>query len=566
MNAVELRNVSKVFMVSHDKPALVRELVPRLLRSRRVEPHWALRNLDVQIVQGTCVGLIGPNGAGKTTFLNIIAGILQPTTGTVSVQGVVVPLLSLGGGFHPELSGLENIFLNGALLGMATREIRRKLDAIVAFSQLDGFIDAPMQTYSAGMQMRLGFAIAVHAEGDMLLIDEVMAVGDQAFQVKCLERLHLLKQQGKTLIVSAHSLSLFEHLTDRTLLLHHGAIIADGTIEHVQRRYAALTQWLASTQEPLSSASRCAIDEQVEHHETHVIQRGWGTRLHTEEAEIQEVQFLDAHEQQVSAVNSGEPLTISVRCAVGRTLHDPHIGIAIFRDDATYCYGPNTRFDGLQFATLHSGTYECRVRVTSLALVPGRYVVSVAIWDTDELAPYAYQNARHSFEIIGASAQGVVQLDHEWRKCPASLSSAILDITVEGPAGRQAWFRTFEPLTLTLTLPPQEYARTLRAECRGPQGQLWWISDYHLAPAPRGQGQRHTLQLRFPQLALLTGRYEWRFRWEVGSVNGEAPATLLTCPIEVIADRGDHGIVYLPHQWSLDTCQRPAESPILNIR
>lgn len=228
MASVSLSGVSKRFRMSHEKPALVRQLLPRLLRSDPGREHWAIRDVSLDVANDGSLGVLGPNGSGKTTLLSLMAGITRPTSGRVAVRGTVAPLLTLGSGFHPELTGLENIFLNGTLLGMTTRQLRRMLDAIVAFSELEAFIDAPLQTYSSGMQLRLGFAIAVHADADILLFDEVLAVGDLAFQAQCVARLETLRREGKLLILVSQSLELIERLTDRAVLLEHGRIVAEG--------------------------------------------------------------------------------------------------------------------------------------------------------------------------------------------------------------------------------------------------------------------------------------------------------------------------------------------------
>lgn len=558
--AVRLRNVSKNFWVSHEKPALVRELLPRLVQPLRMEHFLALRDIDLEVSTGCAMGIVGPNGSGKTTLLSLMAGITEPTRGTVSIQGRVAPLLTLGSGFHPELTGLENIFLNGSLLGMTTREIRKKLDTIVAFSQLDGFLDAPLQTYSAGMKLRLGFAIAVHTECDILVIDEIMSVGDVAFQAKCLEKLLAFKRAGATLIVAAQTADALQPLVDRALLLHQGRIVADGATDHVQQRYAALLPWLADAQEPLSTRARVILQEQVERHNPARVRQGWGQWRGTREAVIEEVRFIDREGRVVDGVNSGDPLTVAVWFTAIRPLVDPHIGVAIFRDDGTYCYGPNTRMDGLQFQTLECGTYECRLHLEVLHLTPGNYRLSVAVWDPLEQAPYAIHAGRYPLEVHGATVFGIIRLDHVWRHhAPADTGADTPQLLVEGPHGRQAWYRTFEPLTFTLTLPTPEdhHPSRLRAECRSPRDELLWASQWTV---PSGEGISSTrapwYQLHFPRLALLTGPYRWSIGWNRPN-EAQRPDATAACALDVMADRLDHGIVHLPHRWELISC-RPA--------
>lgn len=569
--AVRLRRVSKRFRLSHEKPALVRDLLPRLMQPIRWEWLWALRDIDLEVVQGGAVGIIGPNGAGKSTVLSLIAGITQPTNGAVEVRGRVAPLLTLGSGFHPELTGLENVFLNGTLLGMTTREVRKHLEAIVAFSQLDGFIDAPLHAYSAGMQMRLGFAIAVHAACDILVVDETISVGDTAFQAQCLERLLALKREGTTLIMAAQNAEALEPIADRALLLHQGRVIAEGTVDHVRERYAVLTSWLSPVAEPLSAVARLLFQEQAARHQPALIRRGWGERYGTGEAEIEEVCLVDSAGRIVTRVESGAAMTVVVRFTVEHPLKDPHVGVAFFCEDGTYCYGPNTRMDGLQWLTIERGAYECRLAIDALRLTAGAYRLSVAIWDPMERSPYAYHIGGYPLHVTGASTEGVVILDHQFRFAELiDAGEQTPRLMVEGPRGEQAWYRSFEPLTLTamLPLPPPTGAPTLRAECRGPNGELWWVSRWP-APSPKSsmrdggpQGAAPRYQLHFPELALLTGQYQWSVGWETAQAS-LVPSACVSRVIEVMADRLDHGVVRLPHRWQLMTHSRePRQEPV----
>ncbi len=186
---------------------------------------WALKGINLSVNKGECVGLYGPNGAGKTTILKLISKVTYPTKGKILVNGKVAPLIEIGAGFHLDLTGRENIFMNGAILGMGISEIRKKVASIIEFSELEKFIDMPVKKYSSGMYLRLGFSIAIHSEADIFLIDEILAVGDEAFQKKCIEKILSLKKQGKTMVVVSHNMALMEKLADRILYIKEGKIV-----------------------------------------------------------------------------------------------------------------------------------------------------------------------------------------------------------------------------------------------------------------------------------------------------------------------------------------------------
>jgi ABC-2 type transport system ATP-binding protein len=235
---ITARGVSKKFQLHHKRATSVKE---RLLLARKTvsEDFWALHDIDLEIGRGETVGLIGPNGSGKSTLLKILAGILTPTTGTVEVHGRIASLLELGAGFSGELTGRENVYLNASILGLSKREIDRNFDAIVAFSELEPFIDNQVKHYSSGMYVRLGFAVAVHVDPDILLVDEVLAVGDEAFANKCLARVAEFQQQGKTILFVTHGLDLIAQICNRAAVLNHGRMLYEGDpTEAVERMRA----------------------------------------------------------------------------------------------------------------------------------------------------------------------------------------------------------------------------------------------------------------------------------------------------------------------------------------
>ena len=237
--AVEVTDVTMEFRLVHERNVTLKEALVRALRGekRRVEQFRALDGVSLRVERGEVFGVIGHNGSGKTTLLRLLSGVLSPTAGSIVVDGRVTTLIELGAGFNPDLSGEENVYLGGALFGLARSEMRRRLPSIVAFSELERFIHVPVKNYSAGMHARLGFALATDVDPDVLLVDEVLAVGDESFQQKCLQRMRGFREAGKTIVVVSHDLATVETFCDRAMLLERGHVVASGGTREVVARY-----------------------------------------------------------------------------------------------------------------------------------------------------------------------------------------------------------------------------------------------------------------------------------------------------------------------------------------
>ncbi len=229
-NAIEVRQMSKDFKVVYDKPQTLKERLLSLGRKQKPELHHVLKNINVEIKKGETVALIGTNGSGKSTLLKLMTKILYPTQGELETSGKLTSLLELGAGFHPDFSGRENIYFNASIFGLTRKEIEERLDAIIEFSELEGFIDNPVRTYSSGMYMRLAFSIAINVDADILLIDEILAVGDQHFQDKCFAKLHELKESDTTIVIVSHDLNSIKKLCNRGIWIYRGVIKEDGLI------------------------------------------------------------------------------------------------------------------------------------------------------------------------------------------------------------------------------------------------------------------------------------------------------------------------------------------------
>jgi ABC-type polysaccharide/polyol phosphate transport system ATPase subunit len=403
--AISIRDVSKRFRLYRGRRVFtVKDLFVRGGRAGLFagEEMWALRNVSLELARGRMVGIVGSNGSGKSTLLKLIGGILKPTSGTVSVAGRLSALIELGAGFHPEFTGRENVFINGVLLGLSRAEIRERFDEIVAFAGLSPYIDNPVKTYSSGMYMRLGFAIAVTVDPDILLIDEVLAVGDESFQHKCVSKIQEFKGRGKTIVLVTHDLGSVERLCDEAVWLDGGRLMARGGPREIIDRYLGQV-----AQE--EAAVLDAAHEQAEEALSAGTAQRWGSR----EIEITAVRLTDQAGHERYLYETGEPCTIRLAFRAQRPIEDPVFGIGIFRKDGVCCYGTNTAIDGLAVSKL-AGSGEVAVRIGRLELVEGEYLLDVAAHARDG-HPYDYHSRLYTLAVRSRTKDtGVARLAHDW--------------------------------------------------------------------------------------------------------------------------------------------------------
>jgi ABC-type polysaccharide/polyol phosphate transport system ATPase subunit len=403
---IEIDGVSKRFELSSHGTSLKERFVHR--ERARAEQFWALRDISMSVDEGSTIGIMGRNGSGKSTLLKLVGGILKPTAGTVRVQGRIASLLELGAGMHPELTGRENIFMNGAILGMPKRELERRFDEIVEFAELEQFIDQQVKHYSSGMFIRLGFSVAVNVEPDLLLVDEVLAVGDENFQRKCLERVRRFQRDGRTIVVVSHSADQIRQICDQVAVIDHGNLVAldDPAVairvfrEHLledelDRRARSEaeerpSQSLASedivdrVDEPVSAATHGAAQE---------AKRNLRVR-------IAGIEFDYAHKDERRYLLPGEALTITVRYTTDESIDDIVIGLGIF-EHATGrpIYGTNTDILGTPLTTV-AGAGQVTFEVSFLPLLDGTYPITVGIHSHDEATVYDWSEQRTWFEIL----------------------------------------------------------------------------------------------------------------------------------------------------------------------
>ncbi len=398
MPRVVVSNLAKRFILQHHRPTSLRErFVRRRWRSEEWEELWALRNVSFSVDEGEVFGVLGANGSGKSTLLRLIAGVISPTSGEVRTEGRVGALLDLAAGFHPELTGLENIDLNGALLGMSPREIATKRKEIVAFSGLGDFIDSPVKYYSSGMLMRLGFSIAIHLDPDVLLVDEVLAVGDEEFQRRCLERIGELRAAGKSVVLVTHDMAQVRQLCHHAIWLSLGEVKASGKAESVVSAYLA------------------AADGAQRASEAHEGGRRWGSY----DVEIRDV-VIHGDGGTNETILTGHPFTVRIGYVAHRRVRRPVFGVGIRRADGTHVTGPNTLTARLDIPEVSgSGTVEYSVR--RLPLLPGVYLLSVAIYDETIRHPFDHHEAMYRFRVGRGGTletEGVVTFEGTWTHLP----------------------------------------------------------------------------------------------------------------------------------------------------
>jgi ABC-type polysaccharide/polyol phosphate transport system ATPase subunit len=437
VNAIELTNVSKIYrrysgrQFATLKSALLQRSILRDLRPSETFP--ALTDVSFTVPKGSTYGVIGRNGSGKSTALKLVAGITKPTSGTVRVDGRISALIELGAGFHPEISGRENVFINGIMLGLTKREVQRRFDEIVDFAELTDFIDAPVKTYSSGMYMRLGFAVAIHVDPDVLLIDEVLAVGDEGFTHKCLDKFAEFRRRGRTILLVTHSLNLVERFCDEALWLDSGHAKTHGdpkrvvgayltAVEHVEEQLLADTTAKAVEEArrdgqdgrdrldgPVESAQQSADTSNM----FRATEGRWGSR----EIEITDVTLRDHAGQPTFVFHSGDSVSIRLKVRAQQPADDFVFGIGLFNADGVCCYGTNTFLEEMNPERL-TGEAEATFSIESLDLVEGTYKLDVAVHKRDGY-PYDYHRLLYTFRVKSRTQDvGIYRPRHRWSFSP----------------------------------------------------------------------------------------------------------------------------------------------------
>jgi lipopolysaccharide transport system ATP-binding protein len=420
MNTICCDRVSKQFTLHHERPRSFQDLFLNLVRLERVsskEKFWVLHDVSFEAEPGEMIGIVGDNGAGKSTLLSLLSRIIEPTSGRIELNGRVGALLELGAGFHPDLTGRENIFLNGSILGFSKVEMTRIFDDIVSFSELERFIDVPIKHYSSGMHMRLGFSVAIHLQPDILLVDEVLAVGDQAFQARCLDRINGMKRRGVTIILVTHNLREVQRMCDRAIWLDEGQIQAQGDVLDVLDRYVSYVL-MNEKRGGKGSVLQAAQNKLQDPEGGSPQKRKTSWRSGSGEVEIVRVLLLDGQEREKRTFQTGETLIARMHFQAHQRIEHPIFGVAIHHEDGFHICGPNTGLANYPVEAIEGPGYMDFV-IPELPLLQGTYLFTVAIVPSSGKGAYDFHHQIYSFRIAPSAQRreehGTVYIPSHWR-------------------------------------------------------------------------------------------------------------------------------------------------------
>jgi lipopolysaccharide transport system ATP-binding protein len=530
---------------------------------------WALQKVSFDVFQGEILGIIGRNGAGKTTLLNIIAGVLSPSEGKIFPAGRVLGLFNLGMGFQDELTGRENIFLNGALFGAAKKELEAKLESIIAFSELGDFINMPLGTYSQGMRLRLGFSIIANLDFDILAMDEVLAVGDALFQDKCFQRLMDFKRAGKTLVITTQSMDLIERLCDKVALLDHGHLLLHGDTLEVINKYRALLNTEKFFVGPVKKNTDLVENTKKWANDL----SEWGNKFGTKEVIIESVTLINKWGWKCEKINSGDRLKIKVHFVAKNSVKEPHFGVAIFRNDGVYGYGPNTAFDGQRIVEVKQGKGWFSLHYKKIFLAPGEYFLSIAIWDKNETLAFDYHAGFYKLTIVGSCNRANELLNMPFKFHPKNCinpkreNKRSLNLSVLNDKWGQK-IETGEIVVESVKLLDyrnQARGRFMTNECIklavdfskliiSDKDCYLWIGIYrddgiYCQGVTRRLNKNKSFKIIFPKFSLLPGGYKVSLGIWDNSLHKFLMCHHAVYPFRMVFNREDHGTIYLEHGW-----------------
>lgn len=417
---ISVKNVKKSFKIFYDKGNSLKEVL-LFSKRRQYERRQVLGGISFDVKKGEAIGLIGHNGCGKSTMLKLLTRIMYPDSGSIEIKGRVSSLIELGAGFHPDMSGRENIYTNAAIFGLTRKEIDERIPQIIDFSEIEEFIDNPVRTYSSGMYMRLAFSVAINVDADVLLIDEILGVGDANFQIKCFNKLREIKSQGTTIVIVSHSLGQIEQICNRCLWLHDGLIRSEGDPKEVDMEYLDfMTQKFidqssagdnkesaGDNNTKLDSASEA--DKTVEN-DTGSTSNRWGNK----KATITSIYAYSEKGNKQKVFCTSDTIRFVLNYSVSSKVENAVFGIGIFSRDGVQCYGTNTRIDKIDsFSLEKDGSFE--IILDKCSLLPGEYLIDFAI-ESGEGIPVDYFREAFTLEIRSTVGDvGICRIDHNWK-------------------------------------------------------------------------------------------------------------------------------------------------------
>lgn len=396
-NAIEINNISKSFLM-YEKPTDRLKQFFVKDKEKLNNQFWALKNVDFQIPKGKTIGIIGKNGSGKSTLLQLIVGTMMPTEGNIKVNGRISALLELGSGFNPEFTGRENIYLNGAIMGLSEVEVKERVPLIEKFAAIGDFIDQPVKTYSSGMYVRLAFACAVNVDPDILIVDEALSVGDMQFQLKCIEKMKSFKKEGKTILFVSHDTYSIRNFCDEVIWMMDGQVHMRGDVNGVSRLYEDYMKNMLDVPETNAEETESSIDYQ------------------SNTLTIGEVNFYNKDMQPSKQFQFKEDVVIEVNYILHQGIENLVGGIAIFDRENKYVCGLNTKLDNYELPS-KPGEYKLVLTYDKISLLPGTYYLDIGFFESSGLIRLDYKARYASFNLSSSSyfAEGLLFLEHGWK-------------------------------------------------------------------------------------------------------------------------------------------------------
>lgn len=399
---ISAKDIKKSFRIPHERHTSMKQVVVSFFKKKTYSEFNVLRGVSFDIYEGDFFGIVGKNGSGKSTLLKILAGIYTYDSGTLKINGKISPFLELGVGFNPELTGRENIFLNGAILGLSQREINEKYDEIVEFSELSEFMDQRLKNYSSGMQVRLAFSVAIHAHAPIILLDEVLAVGDTNFQRKCDEVFEKLKKEGRTIVFVSHNMAAVKRFCNRAILISDGKIVAGGDSESVTVAYEDVNE----------KPSKVLNDKQIV-----APQKGNPSVLKLEKSdlEIEEVGLLHNGKTAGEQIKSGDDIDIVLKCVnFTNEITKVNAAVGIFKEDIN-CFDTNTFHTNVSYTVKPKGKIDIKLRLRQIPLAPGSYHLNVTLFGEDKASRLHTLLEAKSFVVGGSMlGTGICDIKYDW--------------------------------------------------------------------------------------------------------------------------------------------------------